>query len=470
MLVAHLILLYLYFCLILVYIATSPKPIDISPWGTLPAVPEALKPIVHCQVDSDCESGHVCLSNTCVRKLLRGGKCRSTTGSWISYQLQNATFAVCVCHDDRIFSQKFFGGDCNVSVACGVHGKYDPATQSCHCDDRYKPVGLTCQKLAAMDYKNSQPACEADELEVAQSDLAREGFHADYIARLQSARCVKRPCSFDALTGRPLKRTRYEEGWGCVCDPRYGLFGVKLEGDNKRYLVSPGFDACASILIEEPNHPMSVQLVTYFYLRDRPPVSIILFEKVPKNYLTPFFLRKWYPFMITQSLWRYDFAQMFFQENGSFRARTRKVISNSYVSAYSPQTPYINNHVYVDKFRPTFCNFVYDIVKNAWPLHRETIYRMLYENPVCRVARNDAFAHPMFRERVVLNPNHLTFDKDDTLPFFNAFVLKFEAGALNRWTLDLDYAFDIDKYKAFRTNAPDYSDAIPPYRNIPPPP
>lgn len=464
MLIVYSILLYLYICLILLYLFTTPQPLAISPWGILPLVPEALKPIVvSCQVDSDCESNHVCLGSTCVRKLLRGGKCDRVTGYWVSYQMNNATFAVCVCHDHQLYTQKFFGGDCNVSVACGVHGKYNPATKACHCDDHYRPVGLSCQKVPVLEYKNRSP-CAPDELPVANTDLAQEGFHADYIARLQASktRCVKRPCSFDALTGRPLKVARYEKDWGCVCDPRFGLFGVALDGYQKHYLTSPGFDACASIFVAEPSHPIGIQYVTYFYLKDRNPVSIILFENLKKNYLTPFFKKD--PFMITQSLWRYDFAQRFFVENASVRTRTRKYKNNGYFQRFS----HTMNHVYKDDFKPSPCHEVYDILKSGHtPLRMADVYRLLYAHPVCKVASDDGYAHPMFRDRVVLNPHHLTFDEHDTLPYFNAFVLKFEAGVLNRWTLDLDFAYDIDKYKAFRTNAPDYSDPVPPHANKP---
>lgn len=447
MLVAYFLLLCLYIVLTMLYVLAPAKTVQIPPWPILPHPPEALQPVAApCQTDSDCESHHVCLGGTCVRKLLRGGKCNPSTGRWISHLLDGAPFAICACLNPALYAQKFFGGDCDVNVACGIHGKYNPGTGACNCDAGYTSAGLVCQKLPAM-----QLPCDRDELK---ANLVQEGFDPDYVAR-RVTQCVKRPCSFDALTGRFLKHGRYEKDWGCVCDPRYGLFGVRLEGDGKKYLASPGFDACASIYKEDPEYPRSVRIVTYFYLGDREPVSVILFETAQEGYLNPLFYGRTNQFMVTQSAWRYDFAQHFFRDPAStFRAQIRKIFTTS----RGMHINFVKHVEYVDPFEPRNCRDLLSLLRTNPDILLE--YELLYASPVCKVVSDERFAHPMFRDRVVVNPHLLTYEhKGEDLPRFNAFILSFKGGVYNRWTLELGYEYKMDTYLSFKTNAPDWSAA-----------
>ncbi|GFY01351.1 uncharacterized protein TNCV_5078171 [Trichonephila clavipes] len=48
--------------------------------------------------------------------------------------------------------------------------------------------------------------------------------------------------------GQPLKRAHYEEEVGCVCDPAFGQFGVRIEG-LPDYVRVPGYNACATCYI-----------------------------------------------------------------------------------------------------------------------------------------------------------------------------------------------------------------------------
>lgn len=453
MLIAFWILLVLYVGLTLVYAATNTKTSEISPWPLLTLDLKEKLIDTACQSNSDCPSTHICMLNQCIPKLLRVSHCDPKTGEWISYTYQGATFAVCVCKKPHLINQKYFGGNCDVNVGCGIHGKYLPDTNTCACDPGYKVVNLTCQKLPAIDYINLNP-CQPGEIKVS-SIKPSDGFHPDYVKRLSSLKCVKRPCTFDALSERPLKQAKYVDGWGCVCDPRYGLFGVVLEdghlnNTDTKYLKTPGFDACASIFPEDPQDPIDVKLITYFYLGTREPVSFILYEGLKDHELAnPF--KESESILLGQKLWRYDYAQHFFDTQPQFRARTRKIYS---FYLFDIETVY--EWLYVNDFSPAPC----EEVPNFWHnrLNRRVdIYSLLYTSPVCRIAQNDPKADPMFWGKVVVNPQHLTFKEHDHLHRFNAFVLKYDSNVgVNRWTLDLDYEYKPNTYMAIETNVPNY--------------
>lgn len=447
MLLTTLFLFFLYLGLTLLYAWTPPKPTPLSPWPLLP-VPKALSPAASsCQVDSDCAAYHVCLNHTCVPKLLRGGQCNPQTGQWFLFQIKKVPFAICKCIKPDLFTQNFFGGDCTVNVACGVHGHYNVSQQRCECDPGYKSVTLaggrvTCQKVPVMEQSWD---CGPDELDATQL----QGFHPDYVTQhVRPAPCVKRPCSFDALSGRPLKHGKWDPQWGCVCDPTYGLFGVVLEGRHKKYLNTEGFDACASIFVQDPPGPIPVQLITYFYLEFRDPVSLIRYDKVPEKDLIPLFRGSPGPVMISQSLWRYDYAQYYFKHHPKFRARTRSVTVLSILGNIR-----MNEWDYREDFKPAQCL----MISNLWipPYSIQKAYRLLYENPVCKVA--DTIALSLFHDRIIVNPYHFKLDDAgyEHLTRFNAFVLQYEADK-QRWTLDLQYPYEIDRYRAINTNVPPY--------------
>lgn len=447
MLIAFWILLFLYVGLTLVYAATKTETTEISPWPilTISPKPESIKS--QCSTSSDCPSSHVCLGNRCVPKLLRHGRCNPATGHWISFVFQGATFAVCVCSNPNLVTQKHFGGNCDVNVGCGVHGRYILGKNVCECDPGYKAVGFACKKLPAIDYMNSNP-CGPDEVKVSEVN-SKHGFHADYVKKLSKFKCAKRPCSFDALSGRPLKRAKFVDGWGCVCDPRYGLFGVVLEGANKKYLNSPGYDACASIFARDPQEAIDVKLITYFYLGDREPFSLVYFDNPNEEDLISA-LKGSKQIILGQKLWKYDYAQYFFDTNPTFRARTRK-IDSSYIFHIES----VNEWLYVDKFYPAKCNQIPDFWVDRFN-PRVDVYDILYKSPVCRMTADDP-QYSMFWNKVVVNPLQLTFNEHTHLHRFNAFVLHYDASVGNeRWTLDLDYEYKVDRYLSMQTNVPKY--------------
>lgn len=424
------LLFLMYIGLASLYTLTQTEPVDIQPWPILPTVPKELERTeTACQATADCPPNHVCLGGTCIPQLLRGHECDPATGEWMSYERGGATFAICVCLNNQLITQKYFGANCDVNVGCGVHGHYIPERNACKCDPGYKAVGLTCQKVPVLEGE-----CDSDE--------PLDGFHPDY-----PTKCVKRPCSFDALSGRPLKQARYDPDWGCVCDPRYGLFGVLLDGTNKKYLNSEGFDACASIFLKEPQSKLDVKLVTYFYLGKREPVSLIVFDNLKEEDLAPLFRGYGGQFMIGQSLWRFDYAQHYFKNNRYFRARTRHI---EVTTIYRMEI--VNEFKYIDYFKPTTCEAIPRFSEGRRN-QRVDAYDVLYKSPVCL----ELDPTSIFYDRFIVNPQQLTFSKFPHFVRFNAFVLHFDARVgYERWTLDLDYPFNVDNYIAIETNVPVY--------------
>lgn len=440
MLIAFWFLLLMYVGLCVLYAYEKPElAARVEPWPLLPTAPpkSASQQTAACEDDSECPPHHVCLGNACVPKLLRDGDCTLPYGQWISYDKKGITFAVCSCTQDQLFTQNVFGGDCTVNVGCGVHGIF--REDRCECDPGYVAEGLTCRKLPVLE--TLVPDEFDDDVSVIRGGT---GFHADY--DVAPAKFVRKPCTFDALSGRPLRHAFHDPEWGCVCDPRYGLFGVVLDGSNKTYLSTEGYDACASVFEDkDPQDPIEVRLVTYFYLGEREPVSLILFENLIKKKDAAASEN----LMVRQHLWRYDYAQYFFRTHPKFHARLRKLYLDP---VFKWET--INDAYYVDDFAPGHCAGL----SYHWRNDKASAYRLLYANPVCFVPpEGDAVADPAFHDRYVLNPLHLTFDHFQDLPRFNAFVLRYDATVgIERWTLDLDYSLNVDLYRNIPTNAPDY--------------
>lgn len=118
----------------------------------------------------------------------------------------------------------------------------------------------------------------------------------------------------------------------------------------------------------------------------------------------------------------------------------------------------INEALYYDDFEPTYCNDSILVYLSRYHHDKVAAYKLLYDNPVCKIGDNDRIADPMFRERTIVNPYHITFQRHLELHRFNAFVLHYNAAVgLGQWILDLDYPINIDRYQFLETNAPVYS-------------
>lgn len=118
-------LLYIVLLILFIWLRQRDKT-TIQSWPLLPDPQSFLEPHAQnktCQTDTECPAHHVCLKSQCVPKLLRGENCTADTGGkWIAYFYRKIQFAICACLKPDIFTQRLFGGDCNVNIACGAHG------------------------------------------------------------------------------------------------------------------------------------------------------------------------------------------------------------------------------------------------------------------------------------------------------------------------------------------------------------
>lgn len=408
-----------------------------------------------CQQTSDCEDHHVCIQNTCFPKILRGEECYPETGTWTLMEIYGQKFAMCTCIDDQLVSQKVFGGNCDWIVACKPHGNFNVHTQLCECPEGYVANGYTCQKLNALQ-EMALKDCDADEIAF---DRIRpeHGFNDAYLRMHRDKKCFKRPCTFDAFTGIPLKKARYEEGVGCVCDPTLGQFGVRLEGLDD-YIRGPGYNACASIFKHPVSTEIPVSIAAYFYLMQRPPVVFLQYTNL-------------IPFMVVDALrpmvkdgnlqiaqeFPYDYMQMFFKENQACKTRTR----NYYVDVY-----YMNERKEMWNILPNqmeWCRFItshISFLPNSSLLKYKSLYKtaqqknwmwtLLYRFPACYIGKNDLESPEQYRGRYVSNPFHMSLTNVEQDPRYNGLLLRFQN---NEWFLDFAPSFDVDTYIQAATDA-----------------
>lgn len=428
------ILLILYLVLVLLYAWKSPTPI-IPVWPTL-TKESAIALVEKCQTTSDCSAHHICLNGTCTPQLLRGDECYPDTGKWTLVKHEGNWFAACICTDPTIVTQRHFGGNCVVEMACKPYGTFNMQKQECDCIPGYVAQGHTCRKMLAIQ-RLPYESCDPDEVRFQDIDFDRDGFSRSYIHQHKNKQCFKRPCTFDAITGRPLKKARYEKGIGCLCDPRLGQFGVNIESLNE-YVMGPGYNACVSLFEEPIEHPIPFQVVAYFFLMHDPPVVYLQYQNInPKDVIQP--LRstvKNGSLQIGQEF-PYDYMQMHFRQGLPFTARIR----SQRFHGYGNFEPY----QYKNVSQPmTVCR---SIIKQLRPLKADTYqqaFRLLYNYPVCFIESDDTTAPAMYRGHFVSNPYHLTYLHKTDQPRSNGLVLSF---ANEEWSLDLAPSYDIDRYQ-----------------------
>ena len=433
MLIAYSILLVLYISLAILYAFTKKNSVSIPSWPLLFSNDSADIEHIPCKTHADCPANHVCLNNQCIPKFLKDGTCSAQTGQWKTYDIKGKWFAICQCTNEKLFTQPTFGADCTLSIACGVHGNYDIRSGRCKCDPGFEEKDLRCRKMTVMEFQRTQP-CASDEKSV--STLMRNvyPFHEKYLSNFSQDTCVKNPCTFDALTGRPLKNAFHKANWGCVCNPLYGLFGVRLLPDDIPYLQDNGFNACASIFTEDPEEAVDVKCVTYFYIQNREPLSIILFENVPTDKLQPHFKNINGPFMLSDTNWKYDFSQFLLSfPDPSIRLRIRREEEPN-----SIQLAHKFRFQYYIPFTSVPCT------KGGYPdMDLKLAYKILYQEPVCLAPSSDH----LYGDRYILRPEHVLYQKNiDDTPRYNAFVLEYEA-YVKKWTLDIDYPYKVDFYR-----------------------
>lgn len=444
----------MYIFLIFLYVFSKPKSQPIKTWPHLPDILLDKPKPSSCTSDKECPLDYKCLDNECIPKFLRGTQC--LLGEWKKDFYLGAVFAICTCKEPTIYNQKFYGGECNVLVACGEHGDFDPITKKCNCHLGYKEgPNYTCIISSVLEQIAARP-CNSDELEVSQISM-NDGFHPDYIQKLksQNLKCVRKPCTFDPNTGSKLTQGTYKSNWGCLCNPRYGLYGIHLNND--KYLQGDGYDACASIYDTEALMPVSVKLFTYYYLGKRPPMAFIQFPLRGKT-------------VYVGQKWPHNYMQ-YVLDNEDISARIRYCppgfqgtfycVEKKYVHSYSKS----NCHYLLLNRTDTFIldeyyrnEKYYMFVRygnySSLPEHVQA-YLDMYAYPACRITENDIYKYnfdKMFSNRVILNPHLLTYPHKRNLFRTNGLLLKYDD---DRWHLDTEDGFDLGVYKNIETNAPD---------------
>lgn len=419
------LLAFCFFILVFVsYAWNRPSRAKIQPWPLL--VDEAVTSGGACQSDKDCPLLHVCLDNECLPKLVPEDECWPATGSYNKVDIRGVAFAVCICLFPYIYSQKHYGGNCNLEVACGPHGSFDWKHRVCDCDYGYRPAdGLDCVR----ELEAETSSCETDEI-VRHDIRPEDGFSPEYLEQHKNQQCFKRPCTYDALTGRPLKDARYDPDFGCVCDPSVGQFGVRLP---LNLVSAKGYNACASIF-EHDDHPVDVDLYAYHYLLDRPPVAFLAFRNLDPHVLNPKLSAQGESLMIGQEF-PHDYMQHLLNTRQRVGLKTRK--RRCFVDTPLFSLHICNEWVYENAVTLS-CDTIEDYVKRTRRGGRARAYLMLYEFPVC------IEWHP--EKKYVLNPHLLTFSEYPELLRSNGLVASHRVQE-PEWKLDLAEPYNVRTYQ-----------------------
>lgn len=437
------ILLLLYMLLTFVYALFTPNgSASLQPWMHLqsPAFPDLP---ASCQRSEECPPDHVCVGHVCVPQFLRGGTCQPETGYWMLYEHQGATFAVCSCIRPEIFNQRFFGGDCNVLEACNDHGFFDSSMQTCICDSGYESgPNYTCQKAKALD----QPEFFLKHRHMVAVDKIRseDGFHPDYVQKLkeENVKFVQKPCTFDVLTGQELEYGFFKPDWGCVCDPRRGLIGVTLEGRNKKYLSTRGYDGCAKLFENEAVRELEVELWKFYYLAHRPPIGFMRFSNLSESFILPDQVKT----MTVGQKWAYDYMQ-YVLHHEKIAGRTRYCVWEGFGKrCFEKVTTY-------PLIKPA-CYMINKFFKTQFNDHSDAYDRM-YRFPICFVEElfTPEKADAVFANKYIMNPNLLMYPKEPKLYRTNALAMHYRED-FQYWYLNTEEGYNVSTYKNIDNNAP----------------
>lgn len=426
-------IIFVLFTILIIFYWFTIRSDKITPlWRSIPR--QILTDYQSCESDENCGTESlVCFNKKCIPKLRGSGECNSQTGNWTLVQKEDRAYVTCVCKFPHLITQQYEGGNCDMDIACGIHGHLEADLKTCRCDYGYAPAyteifGPSCRKMTPYEQNRQMSGPYRED----ETDASSGIFGDNYIGTNR----LKRPCSFDALSGRPLKFTRFEPDVGCLCDPRYGNFGVTI--DHPDYLKNiPGYNACASLLRREPDHPLSnVKLYVYFYMFDKTPAAFIQFSDLDPNVLAPEFKSNstWQ----IEEIWPYDYMQ-YVLRNEKFSARTR---SCNYWSGLF-NIFYCNEHEYVKTYKLIPCKHIPQLIQEYAYFHQHT-YNMLYVKPACVFDENDTEVHPIYRGRVVMNPFHMNWEHNPILWRTNGLEMTLKSDGT--WHLDLAPSFRIDEF------------------------
>lgn len=467
------ILLALYALLLVFYAARYKEP-TVKRWSLLTKPdPDVDRRSLACRDHDECPRHYVCVQGQCRPQLLRGETCSEETGSWQLTTLFQKQYALCVCTYPTLVTQKFRGGNCNVPVACQPHGTYSFDERRCVCPKGYKADGLTCLKMTVLEM-DAEYACEQGEIERDQL-VEPLGFHPDYVDGHRDKKCFRTPCAFDAYTGKPLIHTRYEEGVGCVCDPTLGQFGVRIEKGSLnplfQYLRGEGYNACSSLFETPLEKPIPVDMYSYFYLFHPQPVVFLRYTiDDPSKLATPFRRHHHQKASVSGVVFAahlqqqrantlhiaqefpYDYMQYFFRTRMWATAKRLQKYRIPLPSNPSQQKLVLEKQTHAVEWcrymmRPRHMS---KVLRNLY-LRRVYDYNLLYNFPMCYIAKDDASSLNHYRGRYILNPLQLLYKTDNVeQPRFNGVHVGFDGV---QWNVDFAPPYDIQTYLTAASHA-----------------
>lgn len=438
------LLVFFYLFLLIIYLRPTKKP----PFQKLSVhFPEYKYPSQACSESSECNNNEMCFQNKCYPTYRGTRHCNLKTGTWILIQVHDQQFLKCTCLYPRLITQRSDGGNCDVDLACGPYGRIRlmPNVQDsyCECTKGYKSVTypkIQCTLL--LPSEKTEPTCAENEMTVIE---ARGIYSLQYLNHLpHTVTCIKKPCSFNVLNGKPLKHAKWNKDYGCVCNPTYGHFGIRLENTETDYIETPGYNACASVFENEPTVPMHIKLFTYFYILGKPPVSFIQFPKLPLNQLVPEFKKTapagpYIPLQI-EEMWPNNYMQYVF-EHENYIVHTRDCWHDMKWIFYT-----CNEKIWKRK-QMNHCHTVWWLAaKYAKNEHLHT-YKLLYHNPVCKYKYFEGQSEEdklMYDNRYILNPYFILHKNHPELVRSNGLQLYYNTDG--EWEVSLAHT-NFDRYE-----------------------
>ena len=418
-------LLLIYYCIILV---SKIPPKETFSWHHIREFTETR---TQCKDDGDCLSDEKCYRDACVKTLTR--ECNPNTGMWVLTD----SILKCVCKYPHLITQTNEGTNCNVDVACGLHGSLnnvidDPMTMGeCECEDGYMAVRdnnmPNCVKKMDLDELDCYPfdlgtnTCDCPENYISSdSNDAKRIFDPKYLSQFgNKKKCLRRPCTFDVLNGnKELLHGELVDDRFCKCDARYGLFGVKLNVQN--YLKTDSYNACASIFEDgesiEPN--VDVILYCYYYIDGKLPMCFIQFRKL-KNVSPVFGNAK--EIIISEPWSETNFFQVIL-ETASTTTHTRKCFESIGF--------YCDENIWVDNLRIN-CDGM-NLDKMFYLYYKVGFYNKVYMYPFCKYTRDNDM--PEYKGKYILNP--LMIELKDYPKLLRSDGIEIRPLNNNRWSVD----------------------------------
>lgn len=398
------------------------KPLDFPP-RFLRTLEDPEIPHRTCYSNTDChDSNEICYRGVCRPRLVRGGECDPATGDWTLTERNGRTRVACTCRYPDFFDQNIPGGNCNVDRVCGPIGRLKKRTAAsldgtsdltweCECPDdtvskrNFLDGKPYCAKMTVADRKVEGP-CRDDELDVL-NPVDAQYLKSSYTNRFPNIRCFKTPCTFDALTNKPLNHVQYIRNYGCICNPRRGNVGVHIE-NHPDYVNVLGYNACVNIFENgEPPHDWpDVTLYTYFYLFDKKPVSFTVFSNLRSEAVAQ-------PFrealsgndpnkaLQIEEVWPYDYVQDILRNDGRFVTRLPITYACNNPEGGLYQNPNKCQENYNSHYRIKNCKEVFNKF-----IHNPMV--AFFNYPICRVEPGDVENTKVYDHKIISNPLHVT--------------------------------------------------------------